>query len=67
MVMDLDRDRTMVQDLLDFKRKMDIIVEESFERHEKFVQGLRDAFEYFINQRSNKPAELIGNYLVHET
>lgn len=52
----------MVQDLLDFKDKMDIIVRNCFEHNEKFTNSLREAFEFFINQRANKPAELIGLY-----
>jgi cullin 4 len=50
----------MVQDLLDFKDKMDYIVINCFERNDKFSNSLREAFEFFINQRTNKPAELIG-------
>jgi len=50
----------MVQDLLDFKDKMDVIVRTCFEHNEKFTNSLREAFEFFINQRANKPAELIG-------
>lgn len=50
----------MVQDLLDFKDKMDVIVRNCFEHNEKFTNSLREAFEFFINQRANKPAELIG-------
>lgn len=54
----------MVQDLLDFKDKLDHIVLKCFERNEKYVNSLREAFEFFVNQRSNKPAELIGKYQV---
>lgn len=51
----------MVQDLLDFKDKMDHIVHNCFDHNDKFMNSLREAFEFFINQRTNKPAELIGN------
>lgn len=50
----------MVQELLDFKDKMDNIVNTCFHRNEKFANSLKEAFEAFINQRANKPAELIG-------
>lgn len=50
----------MVQDLLDFKDKMDNIVHTCFDHNDKFLNSLREAFEFFVNQRSNKPAELIG-------
>lgn len=54
----------MVQDLLDFKDKLDNIVRNCFDHNEKYVNSLREAFEFFVNQRSNKPAELIGMYLL---
>lgn len=50
----------MVQELLDFKDKMDYMVSHCFQKNEKFANSLKEAFEYFINQRANKPAELIG-------
>ncbi len=52
----------MVQDLLDFKDKMDNIVITCIGKNEKFVNSVKEAFEYFINQRPNKPAELIGKF-----
>lgn len=63
LVIDPEKDKTMVQDLLDFKDKMDYIVQNCFERNEKFSHSLREAFEFFINQRTNKPAELIAKYV----
>lgn len=53
----------MVQELLDFKDKMDNIVSICFKKNEKFSNSLREAFEHFINQRANKPAELIGKFI----
>lgn len=50
----------MVQELLDFKDKMDNIVNTCFQKNEKFSNSLKEAFEQFINLRANKPAELIG-------
>lgn len=54
----------MVQDLLDFKDKLDNIVRNCFDHNDKYVNSLREAFEFFVNQRSNKPAELIGTCFV---
>lgn len=59
-MIDPEKDKTMVQELLDFKDRMDNIVKTCFVKNEKFINSLREAFEYFINQRTNKPAELIG-------
>ncbi|KAH8284708.1 hypothetical protein KR018_012036 [Drosophila ironensis] len=63
IVIDPEKDKSMVQDLLDFKDKMDVIVRNCFEHNEKFTNSLREAFEFFINQRANKPAELIAKYV----
>ena len=59
-MIDPEKDKSMVQDLLDFKDKMDNIVNTCFQRSDKFVNSVKEAFENFINQRPNKPAELIG-------
>jgi cullin-4 len=58
-----EKDKTMVQELLDFKEQMDGIVNLSFNKSEKFGNSLKEAFEYFINQRTNKPAELIAKFV----
>lgn len=39
---------------------MDNIIQSCFNKSEKFVNAMKESFEYFINQRQNKPAELIG-------
>lgn len=62
-MIDPEKDKNMVQDLLDFKDKMDKIVRNCFDRNEKFINSLKEAFEFFVNQRTNKPAELIGEYV----
>lgn len=64
-MIDPEKDKNMVQDLLDFKDKMDKIVRNCFERNEKFINSLKEAFEFFVNQRTNKPAELIGEYVLN--
>ena len=64
IVINPEKDKTMVQELLDFKDKMDQVVNECFCNSDKFVLALKEAFEHFINQRQNKPAELIGMYFI---
>ncbi|KAI7692871.1 Cullin-4A [Sarcoptes scabiei] len=59
----VDLEKTMVQDLLDFKDKMDEIIINCFSNESKFINSLKEAFEYFINQRPNKPAELIAKFV----
>eukprot|EP00741_Cyanophora_paradoxa_P010023 tig00000157_g9709.t1 len=63
MVEDEQKDKQMVQDLLDFKAKLDGIWDESFDRNDTFMNALKDAFESFINTRQNKPAELIAKFI----
>lgn len=63
IVIDPEKDKTMVQELLDFKDKMDNIVNICFHKNEKFANSLKEAFEAFINQRANKPAELIAKFV----
>ncbi|XP_074658437.1 cullin-4B-like [Tubulanus polymorphus] len=58
-----DKDRDMVQHLLDFKDKVDNIVTVCFMQNEKFINSMKESFESFINQRQNKPAELIAKYV----
>ncbi|EFO23722.1 hypothetical protein LOAG_04763 [Loa loa] len=63
LVMDVNRDKTLVADLLAMKRQLDNIVDSCFERNEKFVQAEKDSFDYFINTRPNKPAELVAKFM----
>lgn len=60
IVIEPERDKTMVGELLEFKEQSDHVVSSCFQRNDKFLYSMREAFEYFINQRQNKPAELIG-------
>ncbi|KAI6205209.1 CULLIN-2 domain-containing protein [Aphelenchoides besseyi] len=63
MMLDLKRDATLVHDLMQLKAKLDRTIHVCFENNEKFIQGERDAFTYFINARVNKPAELIAKFM----
>lgn len=57
IVIDPEKDKCMVQDLLDFKDKLDNIVLSCFGKNEKYVNSVKEAFEYYINQRPNKPGK----------
>lgn len=63
IVINPEKDKSMVQELLDFKDKMDAIVNTCFANTDKFMLTLKEAFEHFINQRQNKPAELIAKFV----
>ncbi|XP_063244252.1 cullin-4A [Bacillus rossius redtenbacheri] len=63
IVIDPEKDRTMVQELLDFKDTNDHIVQRCFQNNKKFANSLKEAFEHFINLRVNTPAELIAKFV----
>ncbi|XP_067949254.1 cullin-4B-like [Watersipora subatra] len=60
---DPEKDKNLVQSLLDFKDSIDFIVVEDFHKDETFANKRKDAFEEFINRRQSKPAELIAKYV----
>ena len=59
-MMEPEKDKVMVQELLNFKDDLDHMVVECCNRNDKFALSIKEAFEAFINMRLNKPAELIG-------
>lgn len=63
IVVNPEKDKTMVQELLDFKEKLDTIMNECFDGNEKFIVTMKESFENFINRRQNKPAELIAKFV----
>ena len=62
IVSDPERDKSMVQEVLELKNKVDLIISEAFRSNERFQAVVRESFENVINRRQNKPAELIGRY-----
>lgn len=63
LIKDEDKDKEMVEQLLDLKAKLDEVVVRALQRQEPFSNALKEAFESFINQRQNKPAELIAKFI----
>jgi len=63
MVEDSDKEATFVDDLLEFRAKLEIILVTSFENNQDFGYALKEAFESFINKKVNKPAELIAKFV----
>lgn len=61
---DSERDKTLVQELLELKAKVDGIILKAFKNNAQFQNVVREGFESVINRRQNKPAELIGWYCV---
>ena len=63
MVSDAERERGLVQELLQFKEKLDRILYDAFSSNEQFGHSLKEAFECFINVRQNRAAELVARFL----
>ena len=51
MVSDAERERSLVQELLQFKEKLDKLLTVAFVSNEQFGHSLKEAFEVFINVR----------------
>ena len=51
MVSDPERDRALVQDLLQLKEKLDRVLNQAFGASEPFSHALKESFECFINIR----------------
>ena len=47
IVINPEKDKTMVQELLNFKEKLDNIIEESFAKNEKFVNTMKVCFSTY--------------------
>nr|CAH7737118.1 unnamed protein product [Callosobruchus chinensis] len=58
-----DNDKIMIQELLDFKDKVDIICGKHFQSNEVFSNIIRTAFTKFINSKQTKPAQLLAKYI----
>ena len=63
MVSDPERERGLVQELLNFKEKLDRILSTAFHNHEHFGHSLKEAFETVINGRQNRAAELVARFI----
>jgi len=63
IVLNKSNDATMIKTLIEFKSRLDQILKVSFQHNLEFSQALRDMFESFINERANKPAELMAKFV----
>lgn len=53
----------MVDLLLKFKDKLDNVLNTAFHHNEELAYSEKEAFEYFINQRQNVPAEMLAKFI----
>jgi len=63
LMVNQDKDKDMVQDLLQFKSNLDSVLEQAWGSCEELGNAMKDAFESFINVRQNKPAEYMAKFL----
>ena len=63
IVLDVEKESEMVPSLLKLKGRMDRALHESFSSNPSFANALKEGFEGFINQRANKPAELLAKFM----
>lgn len=52
----------LVGELIEFKGKLDEIVKTSFVGNSMFTEAVKEAFEAFMNNRQNRPVELLAKY-----
>ncbi|KAI8913801.1 Cullin, partial [Powellomyces hirtus] len=57
------RDASMVEDLLVFRDRISTIISQCFDDLDIFHNAMKESFEFFINQRQNRPAELIAKWV----
>jgi len=56
-------EKEMVPNLLKLRRNVDSLLSSAMEGNTEFERGVLDAFEFFINSRENRPAELIARFI----
>lgn len=61
--MDKEQDDKMVTRLISLRQSSISIVDKCFGRDADFRQSISSAFEFFINKRENKPAEMMAKFL----
>lgn len=62
-ITDIQNDKKMIQDLLDFKDNLETIIRKSFENQPKFHESIRSAFKKLINVAHVKSAHLLAKFI----
>ncbi|RYG68456.1 hypothetical protein EON64_05115, partial [archaeon] len=55
-----DKDKGVIESLLNFKDHWDALVLSGFHGNDAFVASVKSALEAAVNSRDNKPSELVG-------
>jgi cullin-4 len=62
-IKDQKNDKEMILNLLRLKKRLDKILKNCFDNDVSFQNVLKESFEYFINTRGNKPAEMLAKFI----
>lgn len=60
IVMDSAQDAKMVDNLIGLRHRAVDLVDSCFSKDADFHGAINSAYEFFINKRENKPAEMMG-------
>merc|ERR1712137_109294 len=63
IVIDPDKDASMIEELIKHKEKIDNIMKDCFADDPNFHNTIREGFKDSINKRQNVPAELLAKYV----
>jgi hypothetical protein len=63
IINDEENDNIMVENLIKYKEKIDLIFLKGFENDENMIYDYKLSFEKFLNSRELAPPELIAKYL----
>jgi cullin-4 len=63
IVMDKENDKEMISTLLAYKARLDEVLTVSFRCNEQYLWAHKAAWETFINERQNRPAELLAKFV----
>lgn len=63
LVNDRSKDKSMIEELLTFRQRMDRILLDCFANDSNYLYSLKDGFEGAVNSRLNAPSELLAKFL----
>ena len=63
LVNDRSKDKTMIEELLTFRSRLDAFLIQCFDNDGNFLFSLKDGFESAVNSRMNAPGELLAKFL----
>lgn len=63
LIKDPKKDSTMITSLLNFRTKLNVLLEKGFNNDATFANALKESFEAFVNSRKSRPAELLAKFI----